>query len=235
MMTFDGPSSPRLDGLRLVAPLTAEGTALALRPGDGLVALNGLCFVGDREFLAAKLATAAGQCLAMTFKRGEAEWTVLAETWHLGVWDAVLSGATAERQPVFAHLLRNWEIVSATDGRYDLFAQRSSFFTLFMAPLWLMQMRLWGIFAALGATVVLGAVVMPLFGAILYMAASLHVWRIGPSYLRKDRTALGLTLHVVLAAGSETEAHAAYKSLFPNGQFIFGTASAATELASNAL
>lgn len=228
------PSTPTLSGLRLSGRLTAQGSALALRKGDCLVAVNGIAFAGDQSALSASLAAAFRNRLALTFQRGEVEFTVVSEGCDVGAWEKVAATAHSQREPLLVDLLCNWEIVRAADGRYDIFAQQSSLLTLALAPIWLLQMRLWGLFAALGATIALGAAVAPLFGAALYLAAALNVWRFGPGYVRKDRKARGLTLHAVLAATSEADAHAAYCRLFPTACFVFGTAGPQAEIASHA-
>ena len=226
--------TPASGGLRLAGPLSGQGLALALQKGDCLVALDGIPFVGDEATLSASSAAAFKSRVAMTFRRGDVELTVIAKGCKVGRWEKVPPFANTQRQPLSVHLMCNWEIVRATDGRYDIFAQDSSIVTLILAPIWLLQMRLWGLFAALGATIALGTVVAPLLGALLYLAASLNVWRLGPSYLRQDRTTRGLKLHAVLAAATEADAHAAYCQMYPTACFVFGVAAARAETVSRA-
>ncbi len=124
-------------------PAACAGRSLGLCAGDVLLAVNGRTFQGDAAALQ-RLVAASGNTAALTFQRGAVEVTVLAGTSTLCRWDAVPAPAEDRaRRRIDPAFLRNWEVMRARDGGYDLFAMRLPTLGLVAPQLWLMQMRLW--------------------------------------------------------------------------------------------
>ena len=111
--------------------------------------------------------------------------------------------------------------MAAPDGRYDLQPVPPSILSLVATAVWLLQMRLWGLAAALTAAVALALMVSPWLAVAVHLLASVHVWRSGAAYVRADRRMRGLHPAATLAARSESGAHAAWLALHPRGHFLF--------------
>ncbi|MCE6952998.1 hypothetical protein LAZ29_18895 [Cereibacter sphaeroides] len=210
--------------LELASPSPA-GAALHLRPGDRLCRVNGLPFTGAPEDLAARFAAAPR--LALGFRRGEADFVVLAETAALGDWIAVPATALPDGARLHPEALCNWEVMAARDGCYDIQPLPASRAALLAAPLWLLQMRLWGLAAALMAAVALAFAVVPWLAVPVYLLAAIHVGSAGPAYVRADRRLRGMQPVAVLAARNEAGAHAAWRGLDGRARFLFARAPAA--------
>lgn len=101
-----------------LSQLLPAGRALHLRPGDRLCRINGLPFTGGAEALAERFA--AARPLALGFRRGEADVTLLAETPALGRWESVPAPVLPEGPRLHPEVLRNWEVLAAPDATYDL-------------------------------------------------------------------------------------------------------------------
>ncbi len=214
----------RSDGrsLRLSSTDSAPlGRQLRLRDGDLLLSVNGVPFQGGEKELASKIAEGRGNPVALTFQRGNHQIMVLSQTARLGQWEECPALAVDTVNRLNPDVLSNWEILVARDGRYDLHPLNNSILALIAAPVWLLQMRLWITGAALIAAAMVAAAVSPLMLLAVYLAGGLHFWHAGPKYVRKDRIARGLTPQIVLAAGSERAAHAAYLRLEPTARFLF--------------
>ena len=217
--------------LRLVAPAaTLLGRELRLQDGDILLAINGVAFHGD-EFALRSRITASKNPVALSFLRGKQTLVVLSSTARLGAWEATPAIEMTPMARINPDMLVNWEVMRSTDGAYDLHPMTGTLLALIAAPVWLLQMRLWIPAAAFMAGPMVAVAVSPLMAAAVYVAAGLHIWNGGHKYIRKDRQSRGLTPHVVIAAPSERAAHSAYKKLFPEARFLFGTTSAETEAA----
>ncbi|WP_420023881.1 hypothetical protein ACN9JG_07400 [Cereibacter azotoformans] len=212
-----------------LASLLPAGSALHLQPGDRLCRVNGRPFTGSPEDLAARFGTGP---LALGFRRGEIDFTVLAETATLGRWQPAPAPALAEGPRLHPEALRNWEVLAAPDGTYDIQPLPCSSLALLATPLWLLQMRLWGLAAALAAGVALALAVQPWFAAGVYVLAAIHVGRAGAAYLRADRKLRGLMPRAVLAARSEGEVHTTWALLEPRARFLFARTAALPEPAS---
>ncbi|MGC9446730.1 hypothetical protein [Cereibacter johrii] len=205
-----------------LSQLLPAGRALHLRPGDRLCLINGLPFTGGPEALAERFA--AGRPLALGFRRGEADFTLLAATPGLGRWETVPAPLLPEGPRLHPEGLRNWEVLAGPDAIYDLQPLSGVTLAWLATPLWLLQMRLWGLAAALAAAVALAFAVAPWLAAGVHLLAAVHVGRAGPAYVRADRRLRGLLPVATLAAGSEAEAHAAWRRLEPQARFLFARA-----------
>lgn len=217
--------------LRLVDASALAGRALGLRGGDTLVAVNGRGFQGDAASLHHMLSD-PDKTFALTFRRGTAEFTVLAATAALGRWESLpapLDEATRTRiDPAF---LTAWEVMRAPDGSYDLFAQTLPTLGLALPLLWLMQMRLWLPSAMMVSAVAAGVIVHPALAVVVYIAGIAHLRWSHAIYLRLDRRTRGLSFHMVLAARNEAAAHAAHRALHPDDRYLFAANSKHREAA----
>ncbi len=201
-------------------PKASAGRALGLRAGDTLVAVNGRGFQGDAALLARRMAE-AGE-VALTFQRGGAEFTLLAARADLGRWEAVPALPEDEaRRRIDPALLRNWEVLRAADGSYDIYPLRLPAYALVVPQLWLAQMRLWLPFAMLVAGVVAGFIVHPLLALAVQAAGAAHLRQAFAIYLRMDRRGRGLGFCGVIAARGEGDAHAAWRKLQPEDRYLF--------------
>lgn len=209
-------------------PAASAGRALGLRAGDTVLAVNGRGFQGDLSVLQTLL-SASGGLMALTVQRGAAEVTVLTGTAQLGRWDAVPAPADDARRRIDPAFLRNWEVMRAADGSYDLFPHRLPTAALLIPQLWLMQMRLWLPCAMFVAAVAAGMIVHPVLALAVHAAAGVHLRHAHAMYLRLDRRARGLSFQTVLAARTEAQAHAAYRGLQPDDHYIFAPPSKSRE------
>ncbi len=216
----DTPPEPKT--LRLGdAPLLPAGRALGLRAGDVLVAVNGRAFLGDAPALVRTLGDGRA-AMALTFQRGGAEFTVLARSAALGRWEAVAAPPDdAARRRIDPAFLREWEILRAGDGSYDLYPRSLPVTGLALPQLWLLQQRLWLPCATMVAAVVAGFIVHPLAALAVQVAGSVHLRWAHLPYLRHDRLGRGLGLHMVIAARSEGAAHAAHRALHGSDRYLF--------------
>lgn len=202
-------------------PAACVGRGLGLCAGDVLLAVNGRTFHGDVAALQ-RLVAASGHTAALTFQRGAQEVTVLAGTATVGRWEAVPAPADGPaRRRLDPAYLRNWEVMRAPDGGYDLFAMRLPTLGLIAPQLWLMQMRLWLPCAMLVAAVVAGFIVHPLLALAVQAAGAVHLRWAHVMYLRLDRRSRGFGFQTVVAARSEAAAHAAYRALQPDDRYLF--------------
>lgn len=202
-------------------PAGSAGRALGMRLGDTVVAVNGRGFRGDLAALQSVLSASGGE-MALTVQRGGSEVTVLTRTVQLGRWEAVPAPADdASRRRIDPAFLRNWEVMRAADGCYDLFPHRLPATAMALPQLWLMQMRLWVPCAMLVAAVTAGMIVHPALALVVHAAAGVHLRSMHALYLRLDRRARGLSFLTVLAARTEAQAHAAYRALQPEDHYVF--------------
>jgi hypothetical protein len=196
------------------------GAALGLRKGDVLVGVDGVAWQGTVTALKARFA-AADAPLALTFRRGGAALTLLAQRADLGLWQVVPADPGETPLPAHVDRLCNWDVMQHPCGLHDLVALRPSLLALMAPPVWLAQMRLWTLLTTLCAAAAIALPVgLPLVGFI-WLAAGLHFWRAGEGHLRVARLAEGYRKVGVVAAASETEARAAWVALTPDARFRF--------------
>lgn len=191
------------------------GIGLGLRAGDTLVAINGVAFQGDASELQERFAW--GRRLALTFLRAGQYMTVLSQTADLGKWDHRAHDIKlTDFNRIDPDYLSNWEVFRSADGLYDVQRLDRSLLALMAPPLWLLQMRMWRPLAAW--------IAMSLFAGIAGLWAVVAVqifmgvlfWRSGPDFVRADRRIRGLEPLVILAARSESAAHADINRLYPD-------------------
>lgn len=188
---------------------------LGLRPGDTLVAINGVVFHGDLSDFKQRFSW--GRRLALTFLRAGKYITVLSRTHDLGKWDHRAQDITLKDfTRIDPDYLSNWEVFRSADGLYDVQRLDRSLFALAAPPIWLLHMRMW---RPLGAWVA-----MSLFAGIagLWAVVAVQVfmgilfWKSGPDFVRADRRMRGLDPIGVVAARTEAGAHAEVSRLYPD-------------------
>lgn len=201
--------------------LTAAGSMLGLRPGDVLAGVNGAPFIGTVQDLNARFKQSGGKPLALSFRRGKIDLTVLADHPNLGKWEATdpVSGWTGDGDdPV---MMRNWEVLRASDGSYDLHSLSPDNLALFLPPVWLLKSRLWVATAAIIAALVTAGMIWVPLAAVVYILAGLTLRKSGATLYRLDRINMGMAPYAIVAATTEAGAHAAYGKIDPKGRFMF--------------
>ena len=222
MPTGDDPAGPQTLRLR-EGSVTAEGRRLGLTGGEVLLAVNGVAFTGKETALTARLLMRRGKPLALTFAREGGNLLVLAETTALGRWDPVpaLPVAEGETARIDPDGLRNFEVMRGPEGQYDLYSVEVPLIAVIAPPLWLFQMRVWAPGATLLAGLAAAAIVTPWLSLVVWLSAALWIRGAAVPLLRADRQARGLGFAGVVAARSETEAHAIHQARSPGDRCIF--------------
>lgn len=217
--------------LRLAqVPPGSVGAGLALQAGDVLLAVNGNPFLGPATALAERLAQRRGAALALTFRRGTKDLTVLSRRVDLGLWDQVAPPLDlAEGNRLDPDLMSNWEVLRSPAGLFDIYRPQPSPFAASLPLLWLLYQRLWIAAATLLAAMTVSAAVSPLAVLGIWVVAGWHLWRHGTYHLRADRAFRGLWRHSVHAARSEAQARAAHLRFYPNDQPLFAPPRRAVE------
>src|SRR6056300_420704 len=136
------PEQTPLFCARLTA-VTREGAHLGLALNDILIAINGVPFAHEKKDLPYHLTHLVRGRAALTFRRDNDDFTVIATTPALGAWDPEPAMQSVVKKRISAAALTNWEIYTCDDGTYDLQAMSPSLLALIAAPLWLAQARLW--------------------------------------------------------------------------------------------
>lgn len=214
------PATPEF-GLKIQRPSEA-GKSLGLRPGDQIVAINGVRFTGTIDLLRKRFSARRGVVCALTFQRGgKAEFDVLTPTPELGVWQAAEPAPKTERNRLYPQVMTNWEIFRGEDGVYDLQPLRAPLMALIAPPLWLAQARLWMPLGLLLASVILSLPAGPIMAGIVYALGSIYVWRAATAMFRADRMSHGLRPFAVVAAVNERGAHKACRQLHPTMRFAY--------------
>jgi hypothetical protein len=201
------------------------GHLLGLKTGDVLVSVDGKTWAGGITALKARFSQRGGP-VALTFLRGDAVWTVLADRPDLGQWRQEPRPAGISAPRIEPELLCNWEIVANADWTHDLFPLRPSVPALIAPAFWLAHRRLWTLLATLVAAlaVALPAGIPLVIG--LWVAAGLHLWRNGADHIRADRLGAGFHRVGMIAARTEAEAIETWRTLRPNSRFQFETSGA---------
>lgn len=194
------------------------GHALGLLTGDVLIGLAGIPWSGTPDALALR---AAGRSV-LTFRRGDAVWSVIADRLDLGRWEkTTLPPSMIAFEPFDPDRLCNWEIVADAQGIHDLFPLRPSLLALLAPALWLAQRRLWTLLATLVAGIALALPAGGLGVLAFWVAAGLHLWRNGTDHIRADRAAAGFHRVGLVAARTEVKAVSVWIARQPNAQFLF--------------
>ncbi|MBR9649666.1 hypothetical protein [Thalassovita aquimarina] len=201
------------------------GQSLGLRPGDKLVGLDGMPFTDGARELARRFSPMETKKVALHFQRADLDLTVISVTPMLGRWRPCPAVGNPKLPQIDTDRVENWEVLRSQDGRYDLFRHRASPLIWFAAPIWLAHMRLWPYLGGMIALVMLGWPAGWWASALLYVLASAYVRRNYAQLIRSDRLARGLVPFAVVAAHSESAAHATYANMEPDDRFAFGNAS----------
>ena len=218
--TPNTPQTLRLTGRKL----TASGTALGLKIGDTLAAINGKAFAGNAAALNERFAHAGGRPVALTFRRGEVDITVLALHPDLGKWELTpaITDWTGDRTD--PDMMRNWEILRRADGAYDIQPLDVGMMALLCPPFWLLQNRLWVPTAAITAVIAISTAIWWVLFPFIYVACGVIVQRSGTTLFRLDRINQGMQPYAIVAATTEAGAHAAYGKIDPRGRFVYAAA-----------
>ena len=202
--------------------LARAGWALCLRPGDVLVAVAGRPFLGSTLDLAHHFSP-DDQPVALTFRRGEAVFSLYAPTPALGRWEPVEPPASLVLPDLPSGPPHNRVVMRDAAGEFEVLDQTPSLLALIAGPIWLLQMRLWLTLATHAATLAVAGLVSPWLALPLYAALSLHLWRRGPCILLSERRIAGALPVACLAAGSEAEAVATFRQLEPEARYRWGS------------
>ena len=197
-----------------------HGHALGLKSGDLLIAVDGKRWTGTVAGLKARFSDISDD-VALTFRRGDAVWTVLTHRLDLGQWTPTPLPVDTPAVTLATDVMCNWEIVANSDWTHDLFPLRPSLLALVAPGLWLAYHRLWTLLATLIAAM---AVALPAGVALvigLWFAVGLHLWRNGSAHIRVDRAASGYHRVAIIAARSESAAIATWTTLRPDARFRF--------------
>ena len=215
--TRDDTATDAQAGLFL-ASVNTQGQALGLRPGDLLIGIDGAPIDGQVSTLRARAPDRPGRAQAFWFLRDGQRWPLLTDSSALGRWRTT---RLPEVPPVEAlpDTARNWDVVCDDLGRYDAQPRNAPLLAL-LAPVYLLQMRLW---SPLAVWLALTAICLPLgwiAGGALQVLICLYFWRAAPMLFRTDRAAGGFRLWRVIAAPSEAALHRRMSILAPNLRFV---------------
>lgn len=198
------------------------GQRFGLREGDRLISVNGGAVAPDPAALTARL-NRPGLPAALCFERARHRWFILSDTAALGAWrrdGTPVDLGEGGGAPIEPATLRNWEVLRAPDGRYDVQPVTAPVMALLVPPLWLAQMHLWGPLAIWAALVLVGWPVGWPAMLALHAILSLYFWKAGPALWRADRLARGLAPDGVIATRTERELHRRIRSLHPEARYL---------------
>lgn len=194
---------------------------LGVRVSDTLVAINGVPFDGGPKELFLRFAGQKRRKNAFTLLRDGREFTILSDSWRFGEWYKVPAPEQKERTRLYPDVMKNYEVYADRHGRYDLNPIQANAIALWAMPIYLLQMRLWMPLAAVFAGVVLSIPVGIWMSTVVYLLASVYVWKSGVLLIRGDRIAHGMRHAVTVAASSEEMAHRAAKAFDPKLTYKF--------------
>ena len=219
----------QVDPDRFAAKLTAitrEGVKIGLQVNDLLIGVNGVPFAYAKDELQQKLTYLTRGKTALTFRRDNRDFTVVATVPNVGNWDPVTAPIDVEKKRISATFLTNWEVFRSDDGLFDMQPLAPSLLALVAAPIWLAQMRLWVPFAMILSIVLITLPFGQLMSMAVYGLASVYVWRMSQEMFRTDRISKGLEPHLIFAAASERVAHRVYARLYPDDVFLYAPGAA---------
>lgn len=210
--------SSRYGALQLTS-LSLRGKGLGLHPGDTLVRIDGKPFDGTVTRLLQSFAGQPDRKRVLWFVRDGLEWPVVAKTAALGQWRSVHlpEGFSTGALPTIG--LRNWDVLVNADGAYDVQPTEASGFA-FLAPLYLLQMRLWGPLALWAAVSALALPLGWVAGSALQVLLCLYFWRASPTLMRSDRFARGFRYWRIMAARNERDLHEKMAEIAPGLRFV---------------
>jgi hypothetical protein len=205
-----------------LATASAYARSLGLRRGDALIGISATPVQGDTRTILARLKRQPLKPVRLTFRRGVAQWDVICRAAYLGRWTA--KPQTTQPAPMATEPgLRNWEIMVDADDTYDVQMQTPRWLAL-LAPVYLVQMRLWGPLAIWLALALLGAALGLVWGAAITLLVTVYVWRAGPVLVRADRQARGYRLWRVMASRNEQDLHRQLRQIAPQLRFAYNAA-----------
>lgn len=204
-----------------LAAANMQGRALGLRTGDLLLRVDGKCFDGRTRTLLAMFQGTPPPERTLTLRRDDRDWEVQSTTAFLGRWRTVPAPEGLTEVVELPPRLRNWEVLTTSDGHYDTQPMQPPVMAL-LVPFYLIGMRLW---APLALWAALSALCLPLgwiAGTAVQALMCLYFWRASPSLVRADRAARGFRRWRVVAAPSERALHQRMATLAPEARFLHG-------------
>lgn len=219
--------APVQTGLKL-APVSLQGRALGLLPGDVLMRLDGRPIKGQARHLVKVFNTPPHKPHLLDIRRNDQVWSVLSPTAALGRWKPVDSTETISVKSRGPDGMRNWDVLVNDAGNYDTHPHSPPLLAL-LAPVYLVHMRLWAALTVWGALTLLGVAIGWVLGAAIQVLICLYVWRSAPTLFRATRHAKGFRLWRVIAAPTEADLHREVSRLEPGLTFVFARPAAAGE------
>lgn len=210
---------PKAQTCLRLAPVNLQGRALGLMPGDLLVRLDGQPLEGPAAQMLRRVHAQSNTDHLLGLRRDGKDWSVLSTSLSLGRWKAEACRDPIATSHASIERMRNWDVVVTEDGRYDAHPRKAPLLAL-LAPVYLVQMRLWAALAVWGALTLLGLAVGWLLGGALQVLVCLYVWRTAPILFRADRSSRGFHLWRVIAATSEADLHRQVSTLAPGLSFV---------------
>jgi hypothetical protein len=215
MAESDATGTPETPGTALeLKAVSDRGAALGLKPGDQVVAVDGMPLTGGSAELGAHLAPGRGP-RALSIRRGDVAFPVLADGSDLGRWVGIPAPEGLQPQPVAPETLCNWELFRDARGRYDLQPLAPSPWPLVATPLWLAHHRLWAPLAAHLSATACAAPVGLLAALGVYALGAVYIWRAARTLVRAARQSEAFAPFALVAAASAREAHALCAVLAP--------------------
>ena len=222
-MSEDNTDTPTPETALHTAQLTAltrEGKKIGLEHYDMLIAVNGVPFAHDKAELTYRLSHLVRGRTALTFRRDDEDFTIIATSPALGAWDPVEAPDDVQKNRISPGVLINWEIYTNDADQYDLQPLNPSLVALIIAPVWLAQMHLWVPLATIISVVIITLPFGLWMAIAVYGVGSVYVWRMSQDLFRSDRLARGFATFRVVAAPSEKYIHDYCKRINPDLVYV---------------
>lgn len=198
------------------------GHVFGLRGGDILRAVDGEPWQGSANALKRRMARQTDP-VALQFQRGDVVFAILTTQADLGFWDSKPRPETLPPVPKLGGNLGLWEIVARPCGAHELFPLGRSWLAAILPPLWLVQARIWTGLALFVAALAITLPAGPIMAGLVWVAAGLHLWQLGPDHQRVALQMQGFGRRGRIAARNEAEAVATWTALHPKARFRFAS------------
>ncbi|SPF80097.1 hypothetical protein [Pseudoprimorskyibacter insulae] len=196
-----------------------------LKSGDLLIAVNGQPFDNEGPSPDERLRGTRGAAL-LTYLRGDDKRMVLTRATALGsvTPGPAPSEADSESARLNPAVYRNWQVMAHDDGTYDIHTAEPSLLALVLAPVWLIQTRLW-VPLALWAGISIAVVPTGLTGVIMVqLAMALYFWQAAPALFRTDRRGQSMHLVGIFAERNEAALHRRLSAMDSKFRYVFAPA-----------